>query len=166
VHGVTIWEDGDKGSAAFLSDFMGMRAAGEEGNRMRFESSAGGVGSVVDLRRTPGFWRGAGGVGTVHHVAFRAASEAEQLEKRKVIESAGIGITPVIDRQYFKSVYFNEPGGVLFEIATDGPGFVIDEPVGELGSRLQLPPDFLPMREQIERALPPLRSPEIGLVST
>lgn len=166
VQGVTIWEDGDKGSAAFLSGFMGMTPAGEEGTRLRFESSAEGVGSVVDLRRTSGFWRGAGGVGTVHHVAFRAASDAEQLQKRGDIEAAGIGITPVVDRQYFKSVYFNEPGGVLFEIATDGPGFAIDEAPGELGSRLQLPPALLPLREQIEQALPPLPPREIGLVST
>jgi glyoxalase family protein len=163
---VTIWEDGDSGSAELLSGMMGMREAGEEGNRLRFETSADGVGSVVDLRRSPGFWRGDGGVGTVHHVAFRAASDAEQLDKRRNIEAAGIGITPVVDRQYFKSVYFYEPGGVLFEIATDGPGFMIDESPGDLGSRLQLPPALLPMREQIERALPPLRSREIGLATT
>ena len=84
---------------------------------------------VVYLRRATGFWRGAGGVGTVHHMAFRAASDADQLEQRAEIEARGLEITPVIDRQYFHSVYFREPGGVLFEIATDGPGFTIDEPL-------------------------------------
>lgn len=122
---------------------MGLREVGAEDNRMRFESSPDGVGSVVDLRRVPGFWRGAGGLGTVHHVAFRAASDEEQVLRHGEIESAGFGITPVVDRQYFRSVYFTEPGGVLYEIATNGPGL---------------------MRTQIERSLPPLRSPEIGLV--
>jgi glyoxalase family protein len=114
---------------------------------------------VVNLRRASGFWRGAGGVGTVHHMAFRAASEADQLEQRSAIEARGLGVTPVVDRQYFHSVYFREPGGVLFEIATDGPGFTIDEAPAELGSQLKLPPIYQAYREQIERALPPLRLP-------
>jgi glyoxalase family protein len=93
-------------------------------------------------------------------VAFRAATDAIQLAKRAEIEAQGLNITPVIDRQYFHSVYFREPGGVLFEIATDGPGFTIDEPLAELGTRLKLPPMYEPNRSQIERALPPLRLPQ------
>jgi glyoxalase family protein len=159
-HGTTLWEDGDTGSAAFLTRTMGFEPVGEEGNILRFQSAAVGTGTVVDLRRAPGFWRGAGGVGTVHHVAFRAATDADQLAKRAEIEAEGVGITPVIDREYFHSVYFREPGGVLFEIATDGPGFTIDEPLAELGTHLKLPPTYEPSRSQIELALPPLRLPQ------
>src|SRR6185312_2851685 len=104
-----------------------------------------------------GFWSGAGGVGTVHHVAFRVPSNEAQRERRAELEAAGTGVTPVVDRQYFKSVYFREPSGVLFELATDGPGFTIDEPAGELGTRLALPPMYEPLRARIEETLPPLR---------
>jgi catechol 2,3-dioxygenase-like lactoylglutathione lyase family enzyme len=157
IHGVTIWEDGHRGTAEFLTRFMGMREVGEEGNRVRLESATEGAGTVVDLRRIPGFWSGADGVGTVHHVAFRAVSDQAQLERRGQIEAAGFSITPVVDRQYFHSVYFREPGGVLFEIATDPPGFTLDEAPAELGTHLQLPAVYEPMRERIERSLPPLR---------
>jgi glyoxalase family protein len=161
IHGARVWEDGDRGTADFLTRLMGFRQVGEEGSRLRFESAATGVGSVVDLRRVPGFWAGAGGGGTVHHVAFRAASNEEQLEHRARLESAGVEITPVIDRQYFRSVYFREPGGVLFEIATDPPGFSLDEPASELGTSLKLPPMYEPMRDRIERTLPSLRLPQL-----
>jgi glyoxalase family protein len=161
VHGATIWEDGERGTAELLTTHMGYRAAGEEDNRLRFESAAEGVGTVIDLRRVPGFWAGAIGVGTVHHVAFRAATDQEQLERRARLEEAGIGATPVVDRQYFHSVYFREPGGVLFEIATDAPGFTLDEPAAELGTHLKLPPMYERMRERIEQTLPPVRLPHV-----
>jgi len=161
IFGATVWEDGDRGTADFLGRLMGFRQVGAEGNRLRFESAAAGVGTVVDLRRVPGFWAGAGGVGTVHHVAFRAASGEAQLEHRARLESAGVEITPVVDRQYFRSVYFREPGGVLFEIATDPPGFTLDEPAAELGTSLKLPPMYEPMRDRIERTLPALRLPQV-----
>ena len=160
LHGTTLWEDGDTGTADFLVGTLGFEAAGEEGNLVRFQSSGSGVGTVVHLRRAPGFWRGADGVGTVHHVAFRAASDQAQLSKRVEIEARGIEITPVIDRQYFRSVYFREPGGVLFEIATEAPGFTIDEPAAELGTRLMLPPAYEAKRQEIEEALPALRLPQ------
>jgi glyoxalase family protein len=159
VHGATVWEDGDRGTAEFLTNLMGFRQVGEEGNRLRFESASAGAGSVLDLRRVPGFWAGAVGVGTVHHVAFRAASAEAQLEHRARLESAGVDVTPVVDRQYFRSVYFREPGGVLFEIATDPPGFMLDEPAAELGTSLKLPPRYELMRERIEHTLPALRLP-------
>jgi glyoxalase family protein len=159
VHGVTIWEDGDRGTATFLTDLMSHRLVGEEGNRVRFESAAAGVGTVVDLRRAPGFWSGGIGVGTVHHVAFRVTSEPAQLARRQELEQAGLDVTPVVDRQYFRSVYFHEPGGVLFELATDQPGFTQDEPADALGSALRLPPHLETMRQGIERTLPPLRLP-------
>jgi glyoxalase family protein len=160
LHGATIWEDGDTGSANFLTGTLGFHPAGEEAGHLRFHSAETGVGTVVELRRAEGFWRGAGGVGTVHHMAFRAADDQAQVGKRAEIEAMGLGITPVIDRQYFHSVYFREPGGVLFEIATDLPGFAIDEPVGELGTHLKLPPRYEVNRSEIERALPAIRLPQ------
>ncbi len=159
LYGATIWEDGDKGTAGLLQGTMGFRPVGEEGNRLRFESASEGIGTVVDLRRTQGFWSGSGGVGTVHHVAFRSQSDQEQLARREELEGLGLGVTPVLDRQYFRSIYFREPGGVLFEIATEAPGFAVDESPAELGTRLQLPPMYQASREQIEQSLPPLRLP-------
>ena len=159
VHAVTIWEDGDAGSAGFLTRTMGFRAKGEEENRLRFESGTDGLGTVVDLRRAPGFWRGTDGVGTVHHVAFRAADDAEQQARQEEIRQLGVGVTDVRDRTYFRSIYFREPGGVLFEIATEGPGFTLDEKPEELGTTLKLPSQYESMRERLERSLPPLRLP-------
>ena len=116
--------------------------SGEEGNRLRFESAGEGVGTVVDLRRVPGFWAGADRRG---HCASRRLPRRRptrpQLEQRARLEQAGIDATPVVDRQYFRSVYFREPGGVLFEIATDAPGFTLDEPAAELGTRPQAAAD-------------------------
>jgi glyoxalase family protein len=157
LHGAAIWEDGNTGTGDFLTQVLGMTPVGEDAGMFRYVAGGAGPGLVVDLRQAAGFWRGAGGVGTVHHMAFRAASDEEQLAQRAEIESRGIEITPVIDRQYFHSVYFREPGGVLFEIATDGPGFTIDEPVSELGTHLKLPPMYEFNRSRIERALPLLR---------
>ena len=159
VHAVTIWEDGDAGSADFLTATMGFRAKGEEENRLRFESAQDGLGTVVDLRRAPGFWRGTDGVGTVHHVAFRAPDDAEQQARQEQLRRLGVGVTDVRDRNYFRSIYFREPGGVLFEIATDGPGFTVDERPEELGTTLVLPPQYESMRQRLERSLPPLRLP-------
>jgi glyoxalase family protein len=159
LFGGTIWEDGDSGSADFLSRNLGFASTSEQGGFLRLVSAGTGVGTVIDLRRTPGFWRGAGGVGTVHHIAFRAANSQAQLEKRAEILGQGVSATPVIDRQYFQSVYFREPGGVLYEIATHDPGFTVDELVSELGTHLKLPPMYEPNRQEIEQVLPPLRLP-------
>jgi glyoxalase family protein len=161
IHGAIIWEDGDRGTAELLTRFMGLRQVCEEGNRLRLESAPEGAGTVVDLRRVPGFWSGADGVGTVHHVAFRVPTDEAQLERRAELEAAGLGVTPVVDRQYFRSVYFREPGGVLFEIATDPPGFTLDETPAELGTHLKLPARYEPIRERIEQSLPPVRLPHL-----
>jgi catechol 2,3-dioxygenase-like lactoylglutathione lyase family enzyme len=158
LHGATIWEDGDTGTAELLTGQLGFRRVGEEGTILRLESGEK-AGALVDLRRAPGFWRGAGGVGTVHHIAFRAADPAEQLTRREALGAAGYQVTPVLDRTYFRSIYFREPGGVLFEIATDGPGFTVDEGAADLGSSLQLPRTFEPLRERIAAALPPITLP-------
>lgn len=102
------------------------------------------------------------GVATVHHVAFRARDDDHQLEIREAVDALGYEVTPVLDRNYFHSIYFREPGGVLFEIATDPPGFAVDEDPAELGTHLKLPPWLEPKRERLESALPPLRVPSGG----
>lgn len=157
LHGVTIWEQGDDGHAATLERVLGFRPAGEEGNRLRFQGGAE-TGAVVDLRRVGGFWTGASGTGVVHHVAFRAADDAAQAALRARTEASALRPTGVLDRSYFRSVYFRQPQGVLFEIATDQPGFLIDESAEALGSELRLPPWLEPSRAAIEAGLPPLHA--------
>ena len=154
-HGVTLWVNGDPGTRALLTDALGFKVVQDADGRTRLTGSSA-VGNVVDLRQVGGFWRGAGGVGTVHHVAFRAVDDAAQERVRRDLNDLGVSATPVQDRQYFRSIYFREPGGVLFEVATDGPGFTTDESVGELGTGLRLPRWLEPDRAAIERALPPL----------
>jgi glyoxalase family protein len=142
---------------AFLTGPMGMTRVGDERGRTRyaFQNATG----VLDIQETPDAHRGAWGVGTVHHLAWRVDDETHQLRVRSDVESTGAHPTPVIDRFWFKSVYFKEPGGVLFEIATDGPGFAVDEDPAHLGESLVLPPFLEHHRAEIERALPPLRAP-------
>ncbi|MFW6024399.1 MAG: ring-cleaving dioxygenase, partial [Dichotomicrobium sp.] len=119
-------------------------------------SAAGGI---VDIREAKGFLPGRRGRGSVHHVAFRAANDAEQAEMaRKLADTHGLRPTGQIDRQYFRSVYFNEPGGILFEIATDEPGFTVDEPLTALGTDLKLPSFLEPRRQELEAVLPPLEA--------
>jgi predicted esterase/catechol 2,3-dioxygenase-like lactoylglutathione lyase family enzyme len=158
-HCVTLWlEQGDP-TERLLVDTLGFRPTGVAGGARRFTAGEGGPGTYVDIRAVGGFPRGVGGVGTVHHVALRVPDDAAQLEARAQVAAAGLDPTPVIDRQYFHSVYFHEPGGVLFELATDSPGFTIDEPKDRLGERLMLPPQYEPYRAQIEAALPTIHLP-------
>jgi glyoxalase family protein len=103
-------------------------------------------------------------VGTVHHIAFRVPDEETQLELRQEVVSLGYNVTPVLDRNYFRSIYFREPGGALFEIATDVPGFLVDEPVEELGTNLKLPPQYESRRGRLERSLIPLELPRFTKV--
>lgn len=156
-HSVTLWEQGYERTARLLQEALGYRAAGEEGSRFRFAARAGDApGRLIDIRCLPDFWRGGSGAGTVHHIAFRAADDAAQAKVRERLAAAGCNVTPVLDRQYFRSIYFREPGGVLFEVATDPPGFAVDEPPERLGTELRLPPWLEPRREEIARRLPPL----------
>lgn len=157
-HSVTLWAADPEYTAGVLEGVMGYTRAGQEGekekgDRWRF-TGTGEIGPVVDLLVRPDLPRGAMGAGSVHHVAFRAHDDPEQLEYQQHIARAGLRVTPVQDRQYFHSIYFREPGGVLFEIATDGPGFLIDEPVDQLGTSLKLPPWLEPQRAVIEQSLP------------
>lgn len=153
-HGVTLWVNGDPGTQAVLAGPLGFAVRGEEKGRTRLVGTAP-VGSAVDLLQVDGFPQAAGGTGTVHHVAFRAPDDAAQAETRRQLWETGIATTRVQDRQYFRSIYFREPGGVLFEVATDGPGFTTDETPADLGRRLTLPPWLEPDRASIEAALPP-----------
>ena len=155
-HGVTLMIGDSTGTAAILSDVLGFNEVGREGPCLRFRA-AQGVGGVVDIRAAKEFLAGQMGRGSVHHVAFRAVDDAGQAGMaRKVVENHGLQHTPQLDRQYFRSVYFREPGGVLFEIVTDAPGFVVDESVASLGKELKLPPFLEPRRKEIEATLPPL----------
>jgi glyoxalase family protein len=161
-HSVTLAERRLAATADLLTAGLGFRPAGEEGRRFRFAAggtAAGEAGSRVDLVVSPEEPPGRVAAGTVHHVAWRTADDAAQLAWRADLLARGLGVTPVQERQYFRSIYFREPGGVLFEIATDGPGFTLDEPAAELGSALRLPPWLEPRRDRIAAALPPLAAP-------
>ena len=157
LHGITLMI-GDERHRRDLRGRAGIKEIGREGPYLRF-SVAQGVGGVVDIREAKEFLAGQMGRGSVHHVAFRAVDDATQVVMaRKLVENYGLQHTPQLDRQYFRSVYFREPGGVLFEIATDAPGFVVDEPVASLGKQLRLPPFLEPRRQEIEAGLPPLEN--------
>jgi len=155
-HSVTLMLDDTAPTATILRDVLGFREAGRDGSHLRFAATEP-IGGFIDLREAKGFLAGRMGRGSVHHIAFRAPDDATQAEMaRKVVEVHGLQVTPQMDRRYFRSVYFREPGGILFEIATDDPGFLVDEPVETLGSALKLPPFLEPRRKDIESALPPL----------
>ncbi|RCV54714.1 ring-cleaving dioxygenase [Marinitenerispora sediminis] len=156
IRAVTLTEHRHERTAEMLTEQLGFRLAAEDGDRLRFHTAdaAAGVGTVVDVVADPHAPRGHVAAGTVHHVAYRAPDAAAQLAWRQALLDQGVGVTEVRDRSYFTSIYFREPGGVLLEIATDGPGFDYDEPLLELGRRLRLPPWLEPNREQIEKALP------------
>src|SRR3989449_2693745 len=158
-HGVTIWAERGDDTERVLVDTLGFRAVSEDGTTRRFAVGDGGPGAIVDVRAVGGSGRGAGGGGTVHHVGWRIPDDAAQLGMREQVTQAGLEPTPVIDRNYFHSVYFREPGGVLFELATDPPGFAIDEPVARLGERLMLPRQYEAHRAEIEAILPPIHLP-------
>ena len=136
-----------------LTENLGFEFVAEENNRRRFRGSGSNASAEIDLVSSEaGFGQIA--AGTVHHIAFRAADDDEQLKVREQLAARGLNVTPVIDRQYFHSIYFREPNGILFEIATDGPGFLIDEPADALGETLKLPPIYESKRNEIERVLP------------
>lgn len=159
-YGVALSVEGYERTAGLLTTTLGFRQVQESGNRFRYEADAGGPGTVVDLLCLPDAPHGTIGVGTVHHVAWRAHDEEEQVALRKELVRLGYNVTPVINRHYFRSIYFREPGNVLFEIATDPPGFAIDEGAAGLGSKLTLPPWLESERAAIEKHLPPIEVPE------
>ena len=158
LHGVRLWERDRMATADFLRDVLGFDPVGDEAGWHRFGSGDGGSGRLLDLREQTAARRGAWGRGSVHHVAWRVPDEEVQAEVRNGLAAAGRRPTAVIDRFWFKSVYFREPGGALFEIATDGPGFSVDENAAELGERLVLPPWLEPRRAWVEEILPSLEA--------
>jgi glyoxalase family protein len=157
LYGAQLWERDLAATASFVSAALGLRVIGQENGWTRYGADVGP--GIIDLKETPNERRGAWGVGAVHHLAWRVADLDEELAVRGQVEAAGGRATEVIDRFWFKSVYFKEPGGVLFEIATEGPGFAVDEDPSHLGESLVLPPWYEPARVEIERGLPPLKMP-------
>ncbi len=158
-HHATLSLEGYERTAGLLTSVLGFSPAREAGNRFRFVCGDGAPGKIVDLLCEPDRARGTMGVGVVHHIAFRIAGDREQIALRDALRDAGSDVTPVIDRQYFHSIYFREPGGVLFEIATDPPGFQTDETTPELGTHLKLPPWLETQRARIEARVTPFRVP-------
>ena len=154
LFGAQVWERDSATTAQFLTTVLGFQQAGVENGWTRY-ACPGGPG-IIDVRDAPEARRGAWGVGAIHHLAWRVDDEEHQLAVRTRVEGAGAHPTTVIDRFWFKSVYFKEPGGVLFELATDGPGFAVDEDAAHLGERLVLPPWLEAHRTAIEQSLPPL----------
>jgi glyoxalase family protein len=157
IHGNLLELRGTDATASLLTDVLGLVREGSDGPVQRFRP-ADGSGGGVDLVQG-GEGTGTMGAGIVHHVAWRAADGDHQARLRGEVLGFGLQVTPVIDRQYFRSIYFREPGGVLFEIATDDPGFLIDEPEATLGEELRLPPQYESQRERIERVLPEILVP-------
>lgn len=157
--GVTLFSRRPDRTSSLLTELLGFQYVGEEDGVARFRTGGGALGSTVDLRLEPPSEAGTEGPGTVHHVAWRTRNEAEQQEWSTLLKSAGLAVTPVRDRSYFKSIYFKEPGGILFEIATDPPGFAIDEPVDALATGIKLPAWYEARRGEFERGLRTVRLP-------
>lgn len=155
-HSVVLTLNNIKPTAKVLTDIFGYTLLEQQGNRYRFITAAIENASIVDLVEDPALGRGHNAAGTNHHVAFRVRDEKVLMEFREKIINAGLDITPKIDRDYFFSLYFREPGGILFELATENPGFATDETIAELGSGLQLPKRYESSRAEIEALLPKL----------
>jgi glyoxalase family protein len=153
---VEIWEEGYERTAALLTEQLDHQLIAEKTNLFRFAATHA-PGNYLDILCAPDALKGLAGSGTVHHIAFATPNQDTQLEVRSKIVQRMLNTTPVLDRKYFTSIYFREPGGVLFEVATSGPGFSVDEPVEHLGEALMLPPQFEANRAHIEKTLVPVR---------
>lgn len=161
-HHVTLSEHSYERTASLLTDTLGFKQIAKEGNRFRYAVAKGGPSTIVDVVCAPEGRPGRVAVGTVHHVAWRTATDAAQVRWRDKLTKLQYNVTPIIDRQYFHSIYFREPGGVLFEIATDPPGFATDETVERLGTSLKLPPWLEKARPELQKLLPRIELPKIG----
>jgi glyoxalase family protein len=153
-HTVTLNESNPDRTIKLLTENMQHTLVGEEEGRFRFQAGLGGSGNFVDVLHSPKDVRALQGAGSVHHVAFSTDSDESQLIIQEQLLTAGYHVTPVQDRNYFNSIYFREPGGILFEIATNPPGFSVDEPVSELGTTLKLPSQYEARRAKLEAELP------------
>jgi glyoxalase family protein len=165
IASATLTEANPARTVDLLTRTLGFREVAREGERIRLAVGDGGPGQRLDIVADPSLRRGLNGAGTVHHIAFRTPDDQQQLAWSEALMREGHDVSPVMDRNYFHSIYFREPGGVLFEIATDPPGFTVDEPVDSLGSELKLPPMYEPMRERIVAVLPAITVPVSGLVA-
>ncbi len=156
MHSGTITVAEERGTIRFLTEQLGFQKESSEGNRHRLGVNGGGPLKTVDVLSVPNGRAGLLGVGTIHHIAWATENDESQASFIDRLNRGGVGVTVVKDRQYFKSIYMNEPGGAFNEIATNGPGFLVDEPVASLGEALQLPPWFEEQRAEIEASLPPV----------
>ncbi len=161
MHAIRLWERDLEPTEALLTDVMGLEGLGEEDGWHRYGLQGGGSGTLAEVRVTPEESRGRWGHGTIHHAAWRVADDEEEMAMRGRVEASGLQPTPQIDRFWFRSVYFREPGGALFELATEGPGFGRDEDMERLGEKLILPPWFEDDREKIEAGLPVLKDSKV-----
>ena len=161
-HSVTLSVARFVRTASVLTEQLGFHMVGKENQRSRYALRGGGMGTLVDVLDLPDGARGVQAVGTVHHVAWRTANDAHELEWQRQLINAGLHVTQVMDRTYFHSIYFREPSGILFEIATDEPGFAIDELPEELGTHLKLPPWLEASRATIEQSLPEVHQPDLS----
>lgn len=152
--GAVFYSRSPEDTAEIMEELLGFEKIGEEEDFIRFKSEAD-IGNIIDIKKTS-MGRGINSVGTVHHIAWRADNEKDILEWQKYGRENGFRITEVRDRNYFKSIYFREKGGILFEIATDDPGFAVDEDMDSLGEKLMLPPQYESMRSRLEEILPPI----------
>jgi len=160
-HSATLTEADLAGTAKLLTGTMGFKLVAQDGARHRYIVDSGQTANIVDVIAAPEERHGRVLVGSVHHIAWRAANDEQQLAWLNALSRQQYSVTPVIDRKYFHSIYFREPGNVLFEIATDPPGFGVDEAVESLGSHLVLPPWLEPQRARLEAVLPPLTLPGV-----
>ena len=158
-HSVTLSVNGYENTAKLMTETLGFRKINEHINRFRFEAGVGGPGFIVDILCQPDLIPGSMGAGIVHHVAWQIKDDESQKLMQKKLQTAGMNVTPVMDRNYFNSIYFLSPGGVLFEVATNPPGFLIDETKDSLGSHLKLPSWLEKRRDEIERVLPKVNLP-------
>ncbi|GAA4456549.1 ring-cleaving dioxygenase [Nibrella saemangeumensis] len=156
-HSATLNEFRVDKTVALLTDTMQHRLVAEEADRFRFVAGIGGPGTYIDVQHSPNDIRALQGAGSVHHIAFATDNDETQIAIQENLQEAGFSPTPVLDRNYFHSIYFREPGGILFEVATNPPGFAIDEPAAALGQELKLPEWYEPRRAQIESALPKIQ---------
>lgn len=159
LRSVTLSLENYAHTAQLLTEQLGFRLEKSEGARTRFAIGAGGAGRTLDILCRPAGPQARSGAGIVHHIAWRVSDDAAQEARRRQLTAARYNVSPVMDREYFHSIYFREPGGVLFEIATDPPGFTVDEALETLGTHLKLPAQYEPARKEIEQIVLPLRLP-------
>lgn len=162
-HSVTLWHSNIEPTEHLLTTIFGLEKLGEEGGRTRYQAQSDDLARTVDIVTKRATTYATGGAGSVHHVAWRVPDDPTQAQWQEHLLKQNLGVTPVKDRQYFHSIYFREPGGVLFEIATDNPGFTFDEDLANLGEDLKLPPWLESQREQIEAQLLPINRPRLDI---